>query len=162
MMDRLHDSLLEEILLRLLVISLIRFKLVSKSQYALISDENFVYKHLFLARSPSNEAKNSLLLVNRHDRTTYNYVASWLSYEDLHVFREQPINLLYSWSQYQLRVYIVGYCNGLVCLHDHSDFNILHWNPATREKSLSLVQTGFVQSLMVSNLVLMPELKTTR
>ncbi|KAG2695688.1 hypothetical protein I3843_07G024200 [Carya illinoinensis] len=130
------EDLLLQILLSLPVISLSRFKCVCKSWYAFISDQTFIYKHLLHAQCPSNRNKNALLLVKRRDKITTKLVVSTLSYETLKVSVAQvPLPSSYSGIiDERARMYIVGSCNGLVCLHDSSSWNnTLLWNPATKE-----------------------------
>ncbi|KAG2695684.1 hypothetical protein I3760_07G024000 [Carya illinoinensis] len=136
MNNHFPEDLLLQILLWLPVISLSRFKCVCKSWYAFISDQTFIYKHLLHAQSPSNRNKNALLLVKRRDKITTKLVVSTLSYETLQVSLAQvPLPSSYSGIiDERARMYIVGSCNGLVCLHDSSSWNnTLLWNPATKE-----------------------------
>ncbi|KAG2695683.1 hypothetical protein I3760_07G023900 [Carya illinoinensis] len=136
MNNHFPEDLLLQILLWLPVISLSRFKCVCKSWYAFISDQTFIYKHLLHTQSPSNRNKNTLLLVKRRDKITTKLVVSTLSYETLQVSLAQvPLPSSYSGIiDKRARMYIVGSCNGLVCLHDSGSWNnTLLWNPATKE-----------------------------
>lgn len=65
---------------------------------------------------------------NRRDRTTSDFVATRLSYEILELFCTQCLPLIYH--------NIVGFCNGLVSVHDNYDMNIILWNPTTTEAKL--------------------------
>ena len=43
--------------------------------------------------------------------------------------------MLYSMTFSKLK--IVACCNGVICLHDSDDDNVVPWNPATRETKLT-------------------------
>ncbi|XP_059435560.1 F-box/kelch-repeat protein At3g06240-like [Corylus avellana] len=127
------EDLLVQILLLLPVVSLLRFKCVSKSWYALITHQNFIEKHLLHNLSTSNN--RARFLAHRRDKTTGDYVISRLSYEPLQVLppTQQPLPLPYSGVDKKVEVFVVGSCNGLVCLYDNYDLNVVVWNPATKE-----------------------------
>ncbi|KAB1202195.1 hypothetical protein CJ030_MR8G007905 [Morella rubra] len=126
--NELAEDLAVQILLCLPVISLLRFKCVCKGWYALITHQNFVYKHLF-----HNKNKKPLFLVHRRDRATEDYLVSRLSYETLQVSLTQPMPPPYFGIDKKVDIYISGSCNGLVCLCDNYNLNTVLWNPATKE-----------------------------
>ncbi|GLT81369.1 hypothetical protein SLA2020_527580 [Shorea laevis] len=86
MAKELPEDLVTQILLCLPVVSLLRFKSVCKSWYALITHQNFIRKHLL-----HNKNKQHPLLLQMRDETTRSYVVSTLSYETL----QCPLHNLY-------------------------------------------------------------------
>jgi F-box interacting protein len=46
---------------------------------------------------------------------------------------QQPLPPPYSGIDKKVEVFVVGSCNGVVCLYDNYDLNIVLWNPATKE-----------------------------
>ncbi|XP_059439110.1 F-box/kelch-repeat protein At3g23880-like [Corylus avellana] len=120
MANELPEELVTEILLCLPVVSLLRFKCVCKSWYALITHQNFIREHLL-----HNKNSNTLLFLWQTTRDT---VVSTLSYETLQVSLTQPLRLPFT----EVRNF-VGSCDGLVCLSDYNALNVFIWNPATKE-----------------------------
>lgn len=109
-----------DILLRLPVKALIRFRLVSKSWCTLLKDPNFMTTHL--NHTSANHGYD--LLIHTQDK---NLAISLLSNKTLDVTLKIDTP---SPKVLQPEV-IVGSCNGLVCLY--KDSMILLWNPATKE-----------------------------
>ncbi|XP_057803093.1 F-box/kelch-repeat protein At3g23880-like [Salvia miltiorrhiza] len=97
----LPQEIIEEILSRLAVKSLLRFRCVSKSWRSLIGSERFIKTHL------QNSSKNAALA---HHRKILSYdspkFVNWWEFPDM-----------------------VGCCNGLVCFLQKRSFFL--WNPAT-------------------------------
>ncbi|XP_059436780.1 F-box/kelch-repeat protein At3g06240-like [Corylus avellana] len=134
MANELPEDLVTQILLWLPVVSLLRFKCVCKSWYALITHQNFVRKHLL----HNNNNSNTHLLLKTSNKTMDDYVVSTISYEELQIspltqplppqyFRnDEPFGEMFSIS-------VVGSCNGLVCLHAYNTLNVVIWNPTTKE-----------------------------
>jgi hypothetical protein len=86
MANELPDDLVTLILLWLPVVSLLRFKCVCKSWYALITHQNFVRKHLL-----HNKNSNTHLLLKMINKTIDDYVVSTISYEELQISLTQPL-----------------------------------------------------------------------
>jgi len=110
------DDLLTEILSLLSVKSLLRFKYVSESWNALISDPNFVKFHL----SRSKSQNQLFILVTGHTKSPYgsdNY--SIIPYL-IHRLLDNPSFTLVADPHYLLREKYcsrtAGSCNGLICL----------------------------------------------
>jgi hypothetical protein len=80
MANELPEDLVTLILLWLPVVSLLRFKCVCKSWYALITHQNFVRKHLL-----HNKNSNTHLLLKTSNKTMDDYVVSKISYEELQI-----------------------------------------------------------------------------
>ncbi|XP_062160487.1 F-box/kelch-repeat protein At3g23880-like [Alnus glutinosa] len=124
MAKELPEDLVIQILVWLPVVSLLRFKSVCKSWYALITNQNFITKHLL-----HNKNINTQLLLKTRDKTTEDYVVSTISYETLQVSRTHPLPPECLGID-KISIFVAGSCNGLVCLHDYRS---VIWNPATKE-----------------------------
>ncbi|XP_059670642.1 putative F-box protein At1g32420 [Cornus florida] len=116
------EDLTIEILLRLPVKSLTRFKSVCKYWYTLIRSSTFVNKHI-------NHHSNKARLLIQH----YNYST------ETHVFALFPDEMLASFPPVYYDIQkpcqsrdIIGHCDGILGLWDWDD-SIILWNPATRE-----------------------------
>jgi F-box interacting protein len=133
MAKELPDDLVTEIMVWLPVVSLLRFKCVCKSWYALITHQNFIRKHLL---HNNNNNRNALFLLKTTEDYTEDYVVSTLSYETLQVSLTQPVPPPYFGMAKKVRVYLVGSCNGLVCLHANYGLNVVIWNTATKETNV--------------------------
>jgi F-box interacting protein len=131
MAKELPEDLVTEILVRLPIVSLLRFKCVSKSWYALITHQNFITKHL------QHNNSNRNILLKMRDKITKDYVVSTLSYETLQLSRIQPAPPSVFGIDW-VSISIVGSCNGLVCLHDQLEKLTVIWNPATKETKVVL------------------------
>ncbi|XP_074287718.1 F-box/kelch-repeat protein At3g23880-like [Silene latifolia] len=131
-MTRLPDHLiLENILPRLPVRSLFRFKSVCKDWLYAISRHDFAKSHL---RYSSHRPHNFLLLANDSER--YNYVFNLLSYDEIqHDLKPVILPLDIDNNGVGGVIDIVGSCDGLVCLYrelnQHRTFYL--WNPAIRQ-----------------------------
>ena len=121
----LPQDLLEEILTRLPVISIIRFKCVNKSWYNLFENHTFIAKH---HRHHSSQ-KNPSLLVEVEDSTTI----PQRSVMSLHLADglDSGVSLDMPFIPERL-VYISDCINGIICLRELSSRLVL-WNPAVRE-----------------------------
>ncbi|XP_022765329.1 putative F-box protein At1g32420 [Durio zibethinus] len=118
-------DMLTEILLKLPVKSILRFKCVAKTWCDLFQNPSFVSQHLSISK------KNKRLLLYYHDDNNDNILMrlfvdqNLVSYHDLHQQLPSHIADLYV---FELRV-----DNGLICLCDEVNCRITLWNPATRE-----------------------------
>ncbi|KAM3222292.1 F-box protein like [Capsicum annuum] len=142
MSDYLPPNLLLEILSRLPVISLLRFRCVSKQWCSLISSPHFISIHLSLATvmaTPNATATATPLFLLRHlsirpkKQEKYSVYLHPSKTENLILVKE--LNFPFKTdSGNHFRV--VGFCNGLFCLSD--DFfryrdTVILWNPAIRK-----------------------------
>ncbi|KAG6645960.1 F-box/kelch-repeat protein At3g23880-like [Carya illinoinensis] len=133
MANELPEDLVLQTLLSLPVVSLLRFKCVCKSWYALITRHDFIREHILHHRSPSKKNKNALFLLSRLDKTTRDHLLSTLSYQTLQVSLTQPLPPPYFGINEKVHVFVVGSCDGLLCLSDKYAWKIFIWNPATKE-----------------------------
>ncbi|KAI8558419.1 hypothetical protein RHMOL_Rhmol04G0091600 [Rhododendron molle] len=149
MADHIPNDMLIEILARLPVASLLRFKSLCKPWYSLITSPSFVTKHL--NRSIMNSERNGdKLLVRLYDDGS-NKKERCLLLNDDDKFGDE-----YSELELQFRLQfgcyrVVGSCNGLICLSDqyYSDQpQIIIWNPSTR-KSVTLPMAPKPQCLII-------------
>ncbi|XP_041016641.1 F-box/kelch-repeat protein At3g06240-like [Juglans microcarpa x Juglans regia] len=116
----LPENVIVEILLRLPVKSLVRFRCVSKRWRSLISDPRFAKSQF----SQASERSQRLLISSRSEILSLDYNAP---FGDSSTLREHVVPSL----RRGRHVRIVGSCNGLVCVavHRHKGFRI--WNPST-------------------------------
>ncbi|KAK5810539.1 hypothetical protein PVK06_025851 [Gossypium arboreum] len=109
-----------EILCRLSVKDLIRFKCASKHWCSLIDDPYFIKRHL--SHSLKTKTNHSLLL--RH----YEYNFFSVNYDS----GEAIQRLNHPVGEQKRAIKILGSCNGLLALIDDND-RIFLWNPSTRK-----------------------------
>ncbi|KAK9096003.1 hypothetical protein Sjap_021500 [Stephania japonica] len=131
-MNTIEDVIIE-ILSRLPVKSLLRFKSVCKTWQTLIDDSYFAQKHLEQSqRGPANGRRNFIFL---EDGKLHSLdYESWLLLQD-HielpkiVCKHDYLPKLFAWSSHSF----LGSCNGLVCIKTaNKGFDLLLVNPCTR------------------------------
>ncbi|CAK9142900.1 unnamed protein product [Ilex paraguariensis] len=122
----LPQDLIVQILSRLPVKSLLRFKSVSKPWLALTMNPTFISLHLtHTDMNPKNDAVIIHSLSLRHDHI--------MSLCNVNPIDNKPINLDHPFPEIFLQMDLVGSCNGLVCLGcPPLGQMIILWNPATR------------------------------
>ncbi|KAB1202210.1 hypothetical protein CJ030_MR8G001762 [Morella rubra] len=116
----LPEDLIVEILLRMRVKPLVRFRCVSKRWLSLISSGHFAKSHLKLA----SEQTQRLLLSTDLGLRTLDIDAP---FGDGDAVRE----LDFPFKQTGFRVNILASCNGLVCMSVFDDKDFYIWNPLT-------------------------------
>lgn len=132
--ERLPHDVVFDILSRLGVKSLMRFRCVSKSWSSIITDPIFITKHLNLnkAKSLSNNDNNGYLLYFNYEEHGPGHLGTAVCNSD-RTFTEI--------SRFQIpfpSVDIVGFCNGMFCLISYKDCVIYLWNPSIKMvKSIS-------------------------
>ncbi|KAL3506324.1 hypothetical protein ACH5RR_031706 [Cinchona calisaya] len=132
-----HDVIVE-VLLRLPVKSLLKFKCVSKSWCSLISSKKFAKAHLDISSNATATYTSHRLLFSTgyHSELKWSPLQSALYYNAPHIEAsdiECPVN--YS------DMLLIGSSNGLVCIIIHQKYIYL-WNPSIR-KSKKLPHPGF-------------------
>ncbi|RAL54472.1 hypothetical protein DM860_001600 [Cuscuta australis] len=125
----LLPEILLEILSRLPVKSLLKFRCVSKSWRDLISSSDFVKLHLYVSSSRRDYADHRILssLVGLQFTLKQCSLKSVMFHPVTEAFEvDYPLSSPYN------SVWVVGSCNGLVCIAiEEKDLFI--WNPATRK-----------------------------
>ncbi|OMO54830.1 hypothetical protein COLO4_16336 [Corchorus olitorius] len=123
-----HDDLLKQILVRLPVKSMFRFKCVAKSWPSLLQNPRFVSQHLIISKAKKN--KQLFVYCDNHDDGSEDRVLR-LFFEPTHVSSQ---DLLPQKPQH-LRIYRSRFTvsDGLVCVYDLFTTRMTLWNPATRE-----------------------------
>ncbi|OIS98469.1 f-boxkelch-repeat protein [Nicotiana attenuata] len=122
-------ELIIEILSRLPVKSLLRFKCVSKSWLFLISSPEFAYTHLGIAANSKEYTQHSVILKSYPpDFKLKNCSLSSLLYGSV----TEAFDLSYPMKKPCGYVRIVGCVNGLVCLVIEQKYFLL-WNPSIRK-----------------------------
>ncbi|KAH7844339.1 hypothetical protein Vadar_026970 [Vaccinium darrowii] len=126
-------ELVIEILLRLPVKTLIRFRCVCKSWCTMIYEPQFVKKHLSRATKDGDITHWRVII-----RYRYHDLKSCSLHSIFHEPYECPVDLYYPFKTLQRGVGIVGSCNGLVCIYyyEKSVDNFYLWNPSTRESHI--------------------------
>ncbi|XP_043702438.1 F-box protein CPR1-like [Telopea speciosissima] len=115
----LPEGIIADILSRLPVKSLVRFKCVCKPWCALIIDPAFVKMHL--SRSLASNSNLSLI-----------FRGSYLYSVDLDACEQQPaVELDHPLKTPNYGTAVVGSCNGLLCIYNTEE-DIFLWNPSTR------------------------------
>lgn len=123
----LPEDVIVEILSRLPVLSLIRFRSVCKSWNAILNNPSFINKH---HQTISSKEGSEILLVSRRDNVTHKRVISILRNDENAHSVDQDLPT--SWKNMFGHVRLVGPCNGIVCLYGFPD-NIALWNPMIRD-----------------------------
>ncbi|KAI8537981.1 hypothetical protein RHMOL_Rhmol09G0065500 [Rhododendron molle] len=133
----LPHEIITEILARLPVKSLLQFRSVCKSWLSLISNPHFVKSHLSLAYKSDDYTHRRLVLscVRPHFDLKSCTLGSILNDQS-----DTAVDLDYPLRAPHNSVWIVGSCNGLVCIAIEEDAVFL-WNPTTR-KSNRLPDSG--------------------
>ncbi|KAH7836497.1 hypothetical protein Vadar_002088 [Vaccinium darrowii] len=118
-MQDIPIELIVDILLRLPVKPLLRFRCVSKPFCALIDSHDFIRSHL--KRSIETKSHRSLLLVD--------YILCSTNFESLH----NAVEFDHPFKSIDNPTGILGSCDGLICLFNDGEEQLLAiWNPSTR------------------------------
>ncbi|XVF46956.1 hypothetical protein PTKIN_Ptkin03bG0070000 [Pterospermum kingtungense] len=125
----LPETVIMDILSKLPVKSLIRFRCVSKLWCSSFQTPYFISKH------HHNNLKNSnlnLLLKRCHGNTRndIHYFSSLSTENGIYFSVKENIHLPF-FENCRFAPIVSGPCNGLLCLHDHD--KVALWNPSTRE-----------------------------
>ncbi|GMI63768.1 CONSTITUTIVE EXPRESSER OF PR GENES 1, CONSTITUTIVE EXPRESSER OF PR GENES 30 [Hibiscus trionum] len=119
------SDLIPDILCRLPVKTLLRFKCVSKSWCSLIDDPHFAKLHLDHSLKTSSNVK--LFLDNCIECDDKAYA---VDFDSLHNLVQFPRPFIAEITKYRSRV--IGSCNGLLAVY-HREGGIALWNPSTRK-----------------------------
>ncbi|XP_074283800.1 F-box protein CPR1-like [Silene latifolia] len=124
------DLIIQEILTRLPIKSILRFKSVSKQWYSTLSSSDFANAHLLKSPLAYPSAPVDTLFI----KSGKNYYL--FSYNDDQIsgnFEDNLVKLDVDRGFEKFDVELTGSCNGLVCLTPSSGKYFFLWNPATRK-----------------------------
>jgi F-box interacting protein len=127
--EHVPDDVVFEILTRLPVKSLIRFRCVSKSCFSIITNPDFIKTHIDQAKSLSNN-NGYLLYMQRIGDNFYSLR------EELCTVVCNSDKTFSHVSRFQIpfsHFKIVGFCNGIFCFYDYVKHVIYLWNPSIRK-----------------------------
>ncbi|KAI8566690.1 hypothetical protein RHMOL_Rhmol02G0061800 [Rhododendron molle] len=141
-LPNIPHEIIFEILLRLLVESLLRFRCVSKSWGSLISQPKFAKTHLSLASTNPDYTHDRLLLRNNESNDLRRDLKSCSISAIMHEQSDTADSLDYPFGGSCNWVWIVGSCNGLVCIIVEKR-TVFLWNPSTK-KSRKLPNVGML------------------
>ncbi|XP_055811917.1 F-box/kelch-repeat protein At3g23880-like [Solanum dulcamara] len=134
-MPTLPTELIIEILSRVSVKSLLKFRCVSKSWLALIRSPQFVKTHVSVSAKNKDYTHHRLVLTEVRNFFTSHDVQYILKDCSLSSLRNdsviEPLDLNYPMKNPQLNVCVVGSVNGLICL-DIEENDLVLWNPSLR------------------------------
>ncbi|KAM1384988.1 F-box protein CPR1-like [Malus sylvestris] len=118
-MADLPPEVIVDILSRLPVCLLLRFRSIAKPWRSLIDSSYFVHLHL----TQSAESKSHLSLILRKDSDLY-----CISFDSLN----DAVELNHPLMCYSNRIRVLGSCNGLLCICNVAE-DIAFWNPSTKK-----------------------------
>ena len=134
--ERLPHDVVIDILTRLPVKSLIRFRCVSKSWYSTITDPLFITKHLNL-----NSKAKSLSSYNNH-----NDFLLYTDHKQLYTAacNDDPTLTLTEVCRFQIPfpVDMVDYCNGMFLIFRSRGTLIYLWNPSIQKHKMLMLADG--------------------
>ncbi|KAK9663963.1 hypothetical protein RND81_14G009500 [Saponaria officinalis] len=124
------DLITQEILTRLPVKSIFRFKSVSKQWYSTLSSSDFAISHLKKSPFFHHTAPVHTLFI----KAGMNYYL--FSYDDHHNsndFEDHLVKLDFEFGIGKKCLHFTSCCNGLICLTAPREEYFILWNPATRK-----------------------------
>ncbi|XP_043693184.1 F-box protein CPR1-like [Telopea speciosissima] len=148
----LPEEIIADILSRLPVKSLLRFRCVCKPWFALITDPAFIKMHL----SQSLATNSNLCLIFKthlipslatNSNFSLNFNSSNLRSVELDVCeQEAAVELDHPLKSLVYEPFVLGSCNGLLCISNYNDEDIFLWNPSTRtHKKLPIITNPFTR-----------------
>ncbi|PIN11152.1 hypothetical protein CDL12_16259 [Handroanthus impetiginosus] len=143
----LPEEIIAEILSRLPVKSLLKFRCVSKSWCSLISSEHFIKAHLKISKRDTNLTRHKIISTILQPC----YSLKQCSLQPLiSGLLSEAVEFDYPMKDPNNAVRIVGCCNGLVCIAINGKYFFL-WNPSTRKyKKLPDVDDGMKRGLFIT------------
>lgn len=126
-MPYLPNEVIFEILLRLPIKSIIKFKSVSKSWLSLLSSPRFVNTHLIFSRNNHKNIPQKLLLLTPNQNLSNKKSTLFHSLSETAVC----VDLDYPLKSPSCVTRVIGSCDGLICLSVEN--SVILWNPSTRK-----------------------------
>ncbi|XP_051133070.1 F-box/kelch-repeat protein At3g23880-like [Andrographis paniculata] len=123
------DEIIVEILARLPVESLLRFKSVSKSWLSLIATPDFMKQHHKTAAHNGEYSCLRLIGIFEHP---HNHFREYSLHSMLHEPEVDPLIMDYSGDDDNLPMRIVGSCQGIICIAFGMEHFVL-WNPSIKK-----------------------------
>ncbi|KAL2459707.1 F-box/kelch-repeat protein [Forsythia ovata] len=125
----LPPEIIVEILSRLPVKSLLKFRCVSKSWLSLISSPQFIKTHLKISTNDPNFTSHRIMFTTSYPRFNLkNCTLRSLLYEPL----TDAVSISYPRKHSRRSVWVVGSCNGLICIAINEK-DLFLWNPSVRK-----------------------------
>ncbi|WCJ28838.1 F-box and associated interaction domains-containing protein [Euphorbia peplus] len=147
----LPDEIVREILVRLPVKSLLRFKTVCKYWYSIISCTEFVKEHLKLARAARYNQRDTFICLCIPDN--YESYPCVLYIEDsngtTHAREFDFLQKLFYGHENKLSVTFCNSCDGLMCFQFDRDDRILIWNPAFPNEYKVIQSSSVFKSVVI-------------
>ncbi|RZC64559.1 hypothetical protein C5167_008249 [Papaver somniferum] len=140
----LPEHIILQILIWLPVRSLLRFKSVCTSWYALIQSPYFIKHHATTTTTvDDNNSKLGGTFICQHQRKLAFYLLSDKCLKEVEDLFERLCVLSEYQMTYRRAIRMVGCVHGIICMHNNVTGDIGLWNPATRQcrllpKSLDL------------------------
>ncbi|KAL2482419.1 F-box protein CPR30 [Forsythia ovata] len=123
---KIPEDVVIEILSRLPVKTLLRFKCACTTWFSIIGSHCFIQKHLNMALEDSNKAR--LFIVHRSNKYE-KFFTSFVNDDELTL----QTNLSFDTKRLGRISCVMGPCHGLFCIYYERHNKLLLWNPATRE-----------------------------
>ncbi|KAL2470281.1 F-box/kelch-repeat protein [Abeliophyllum distichum] len=125
----LPSEIIVEILSRLPVKSLLKFRCVSKSWLSLISSPQLIKTHLKVSTNDPNFTSHRIMFTTAYPRFNLkNCTLRSLLYEPL----TDAVSISYPRRHPRRSVWVVGSCNGLICIAINEK-DLFLWNPSVRK-----------------------------
>ncbi|KAF3450486.1 hypothetical protein FNV43_RR06569 [Rhamnella rubrinervis] len=131
-MEHMHDEMLNDIMLKLPLKTVARWKCVCKSWYSLLNSSDFIIQYLQLSNNKIRRNINDHDLILKFEtENDYIDMISILSHETLGVLDTQKLST-YTQQKYNQ---IQGCRNSVVCITSDRQYTlkVLLWNPKTRQ-----------------------------
>uniref|UniRef100_M1B063 Ubiquitin-protein ligase n=1 Tax=Solanum tuberosum TaxID=4113 RepID=M1B063_SOLTU len=123
----LPNEIIFEILLRLPVKSIIKFKSVSKSWLSLLSSPRFINTHLNFSKNNHKNVPQKLLLLTPNQNLSKKQYTLFSSISETIV----RVDLDYPVKSPSCVTQFIGSCDGLICFSVEN--SLILWNPSTRK-----------------------------
>ncbi|PIA29513.1 hypothetical protein AQUCO_05900025v1 [Aquilegia coerulea] len=125
------DDLLYEIFPRLPAKSIGRFRCISKFWCQWLSSNDFIYKHINESKQNNEEQNLQILIFTEHYGLYELYLLPYYNHQDN---KDIALDLNYPVRTFRTsKVWVLGSCNGIICLMYPKTSLICLWNPCTRD-----------------------------